>query len=264
MNIKPGIVVITGGSSGIGLATASCFLKAGHKVAFCGRNAERLAQAHADLIQNYPPENILSYKADVLDEAQMNAFASAVAANFGGSDWLINNAGQGRISTFMSTTDQDWHDELELKYFSQIRPIRAFLALLGNSKCASITAVNSLLSLQPEPHMVATSSARAGIQNLLHSLAIEFAPKNIRVNSILVGLVESGQWRRRHQEELDKTSEQTFEQWAHKLALEKNIPLARLGKPHEAAQALYFLATPLSSYTTGSYLDVSGGSARFV
>jgi NAD(P)-dependent dehydrogenase (short-subunit alcohol dehydrogenase family) len=122
--------------------------------------------------------------------------------------------------------------------------------------------VNSLLALQPEAHMVATSSARAGVLNLVKSLAVELAPRGVRVNSILIGIVESGQWRRRYQTQAE--AGQSWEDWTGELARQKKIPLGRFGRPEEAAQALFYLATPLSSYTTGSHIDVSGGVARHV
>jgi NAD(P)-dependent dehydrogenase (short-subunit alcohol dehydrogenase family) len=153
-------------------------------------------------------------------------------------------------------------EELELKYFSIIRPTRAFVPLLKDSPAPSITCVNSLLALQPEAHMVATSSARAGVLNLVKSLAKELAPHRIRVNSILLGIVESGQWRRRFEERADQS--QSWNVWITELARKKNIPLERLGRPEEAARALFYLATALSSYTTGSHIDVSGGIAHHV
>ncbi len=100
------------------------------------------------------------------------------------------------MSTFADTTDEAWREELELKFFSQIYPVRAFKPLLDKSDAAAIMAVNSLLAYQPEPYMVATSAARAGAQSLVKSLAREFAPR-IRVNSIMLGLIDSGQWQRR-------------------------------------------------------------------
>ncbi|AGZ30122.1 short chain dehydrogenase family protein [Burkholderia pseudomallei NCTC 13179] len=204
----------------------------------------------------------LPVRCDVLDEADVAAFAQAVAERFGGADMLVNNAGQGRVSTFADTTDDAWRDELELKYFSIIHPTRAFLPLLRASSAPSITCVNSLLALQPEPHMVATSSARAGALSLVKSLATELAPERVRVNSILIGIVESGQWRRRY--DAQAAPGESWEAWTAALAAKKNIPLARFGRPDEAAWALFYLATNLSSYTTGSHIDVSGGFARHV
>ncbi|MBR8410473.1 SDR family oxidoreductase [Burkholderia cenocepacia] len=256
------VAVVTGGSSGIGLAMAERFLQAGASVAICGRDDERLARAEATLRDKYAGAQLLAARCDVLDEADVTAFAQAVSDRFGRADMLVNNAGQGRVSTFADTTDDAWREELELKYFSIIRPTRAFLPLLRDAAAPTITCVNSLLALQPEPHMVATSSARAGVLSLVKSLATELAPQRIRVNSILIGIVESGQWRRRYDTQAQPG--ESWEDWTGALARKKHIPLNRFGKPDEAAWALFYLATHLSSYTTGSHIDVSGGFARHV
>jgi len=256
------VAVVTGGSSGIGLATAELFLRAGASVAICGRDTERLAQAEAALKGQFPHAQLLAHRCNVLEADDVKAFAEAVQTRFGRTDMLVNNAGQGRVSTFADTSDEAWREELDLKYFSVIRPTRAFLPMLRDAANPSVVCVNSLLALQPEPHMVATSSARAGVQNLLKSLAVELAPQRIRVNSILIGIVESGQWRRRYAKEAQPG--RSWEDWTAELARKKNIPLGRFGRPEEAAQALFYLATTLSSYTTGSHIDVSGGVARHV
>ena len=253
--------VITGGSSGIGLAAARLFLANGAFVSICGRDEERLQQAR-DSLSDVAGERLLLQRSDVLLADDMTEFARAVEQRFGGLDMLINNAGQGRVSTFSDTEDEAWVEEFTLKHFGVIYPTRAFLPLLERSNCPAIVCMNSLLAVQPEPHMVATSSARAGLLNLVHSMATEFAPKGIRVNSILLGLVESAQWKRRYNEA--NPPGQSFDDWTRALAKTKNIPLGRLGRAEEAARAILYLASPASSYTTGAALDISGGLARHV
>jgi len=260
INLEGKVAVVTGGTSGIGLATVKLLLEAGADVALCGRDRERLDEVEAQLVQAFPARRILARSCDVLQPGQVAHFAQTVQEELGSASMLINNAGQGRVSTFADTDDAGWENELRLKFFSVIHPTRSFLPQLEQNADAAIVCVNSLLAAQPEPHMVATSAARAGVMNLVRSLATEFAPKGIRVNGILLGLVDSGQWRRRYDEREDPS--QTWEAWAGELAKRKNIQLGRLGRPEEAARAIVFLATPLSSYTTGSHIDVSGGVSR--
>lgn len=258
--VKNKVVIITGGSSGIGLELVKLFLAEGANVAWCGRNREKLQSTFDALNKEYDANQMFIHQCDVLEQEQVKNYVALVLEKFGAIDMLVNNAGQGKVADFFSTKEQDWVDELKLKVFSVVNMINTALPHLKKSSIPSITNVNSLLGLKPETHMVATSVARAGLLNLSKNLANELVTENIRVNSILIGLVESGQWRRRFEERSDKAK--NWEEWTASVASKKGIPLGRLGKPEEAAYALMFLASPLSSYTTGSVIDVSGGLSK--
>ncbi len=261
LGLQDKVAVITGGTSGIGLATARLFLAEGAAVAICGRDEQRLAAARSALMGNASERKLLAVQCNVLDKEAVARFADAVGQWSGRCDILINNAGQARMSTFADTSDEAWREELELKFFSQIHPVRAFKPLLDKSDAAAILTVNSLLAYQPEPYMVATSAARAGAQSLVKSLAREFAPR-IRVNSVMLGLIDSGQWERRFAVRPDPA--QTREQWFAEIARSRHIPLERLGTSDEVARAIAFLCSPAAGFITGAQLEISGGTSRHI
>lgn len=264
LELQDKVAVVTGGTSGIGLATARTFLDEGAAVAICGRDEARLAAAEQSLrepLGNAAADRLLALPCNVLDKDAVGRLAAAVEQWIGRCDILVNNAGQARMSTFADTTDEAWREELELKFFSQIYPVRAFKPMLEKSRTAAILTVNSLLAYQPEPYMVATAAARAGAQSLVKSLAHEFAPR-IRVNSVILGLIDSGQWERRFVARENKA--QTREEWLADMARSRHIPLERLGRPDEVARAIAFLCSPVAGFITGAQLEISGGSSRYI
>lgn len=262
LQVTDRVAVITGGSSGIGFQAARLMLLSGARVAICGRNQERLDSARADLLADCPQGQVLAVPCDVLEADSCERLRQRVEAEYGGVDMVIANAGQGYVAHLDDTPDEAWLSEAHLKLFGVLNPLRAFRDALAASDIGSLTCVNSLLAKQPEPHMIATSSARAALLNMTHNLAHELVADGIRVNSILLGMVESGQWRRRFENRSDRS--QSWASWIGDVARKRGIPMGRLGYPEEPANALVFLASPLASYTTGAALDVSGGFSRQV
>lgn len=250
-------IVVTGGSSGVGLATVRALLDEGAKVAMCGRDADRLAKA-ADGLRD---DRLLTGVCDVRDATAVEEFVRRTAETFGGIDGLVNNAGQSRMKGLDASTADDWRDELELKFSGVLNPLHAARPHLAASQAASIVNINAVLAKQPETRLITTSAARAGILNLSKSLSVELAPQGIRVNSVCLGLVDTGQWTRRHAAADSGTS---YEDWQAELAADRGIALGRLGRAEEVAYAVVALLSPRASYITGTSIDVCGGVGRSI
>lgn len=249
-------VLVTGGSSGVGLATVRALLDEGARVATCGRDADRLAKAAAGLGGG---DRLLTGVCDVRDADAVREFTERAADTFGSLDGLVNNAGQSRMKGFAESTADDWRDELELKFAGVLNPLHAARPHLAASDAASVVNVNAVLAKQPEPRLITTSAARAGILNLSKSLATELAPEGIRVNSVCLGLIDTGQWTRRH---AAAESGLSYADWQAELAADRGIALGRLGRAEEVAYAIVALLSPRASYTTGTSIDVCGGVGR--
>ncbi|CAL9455156.1 SDR family oxidoreductase [Streptomyces sp. enrichment culture] len=251
-------VLVTGGSSGVGLATVRALLDEGARVATCGRDADRLAKAAAGL--GAGRDRLYTGVCDVRDADAVRDFTERAADRLGGRlDGLVNNAGQSRMKTLDETTGDDWRDELELKFAGVLHPLAAARGRLRASDAAAIVNVNAVLAKQPETRLITTSAARAGILNLSASLARELAPEGVRVNSVCLGLVDTGQWTRRH---AAAGSGLTYEEWQAEIAADRGIALGRLGRAEEVAYAIVSLLSPRASYITGTSIDVCGGVGR--
>ncbi len=189
------------------------------------------------------------------------ASSRRTAREFGVIDGLVNNAGQSRMKGLDDSTAEDWRDELELKFAGVLNPLHAARPYLAASDAASIVNINAVLAKQPETRLITTSAARAGILNLSKSLSAELAADGIRVNSVCLGLVDTGQWARRH---TAAESGMTYEDWQAELAADRGVALGRLGRADEVAYAVVALLSPRASYITGTSIDVCGGIGRSI
>ena len=258
LQLKDRTYLVTGGSSGVGLATVAMLLEEGANVVTCARDRDRLDSVIAPLPGS---ERVLTASCDVRDPAAVAALVDAGVARFGGLDGLVNNAGKSRMVPRGEATLDDWRDELDLKFSSVLNTVDAALPTLRKSDAAAIVNISAVLARQPEPRLVTTSAARAGLLNLSKSLSLELAADGIRVNSVSLGLVDTGQWRRRYEE---SGTAATFAEWEAEIAQDRGIGLGRFGRADEVAAMIVTLLSPRSSYVTGTSLDVCGGVARYV
>lgn len=258
LQLKDRRILITGASSGIGLATAKMLAGEGARLALCARDEGRLREATSELAAS---TDVFTFSCDVTDRQSVENFVSHAVDSLGGLDGLVCNAGRSLMSTIDQTTDDQIREEFDLKIFGALNVVRAAKKALASSDSGAIVVVNAILSRQPESRLAITAAARAGLLNLSRSLAQDLAADNIRVNSVLLGLVDTGQWQRRY---TDSDTALDFDEWSAEIAADRGIGLGRFGTADELAFPITTLLSPRSSYITGASLDVGGGVHRYV
>ncbi|WP_269432507.1 SDR family oxidoreductase [Gordoniibacillus kamchatkensis] len=198
-------------------------------------------------------------RATLRKKPDVNAFVEAAAGALGGIDILINAAGQSVMGYFFDITDEQWQEQIDLKYFSVIHAVRAAYPYLKQAGGGRIVNINATLAKEPERHMVATAATRAGLLNLSKTLAHELAPDNILVNSVSLGLIRTDQWERRRKK---NAPDMAPAEYYADLAQKRNIPLGRVGEAEEVASVILFLSSARASYVSGSTVEVAGGIGK--
>jgi len=253
--------IVTGGSKGLGKAIASELLAEGAAVTICSRNAAELEATAEELRkQTGNTAALVAMACDVTVPDQVTSFVESAVSAMGGLDILVNNAGGARPGQFGSLTDEDWHADIEVKLFSQIRCTRAALPHLRGSAAPRVININAVYARYPDPTFLASSVNRASCLSLSKALSMELGQEGILVNSVNIGLVETPQWQNIHQRRApDMPAEQFFGQLAA-----AEVPLGRFGQPDEVAGLVAFLASDRASYIAGASIDVAGGMGKFL
>jgi NAD(P)-dependent dehydrogenase (short-subunit alcohol dehydrogenase family) len=231
----PKVVLVTGGTRGLGQGIANAFRDAGAEVVVCGRNA---------------PENQhggpLFLEADVRDWDSIGELVDGVMARFGRLDVLINNAG-GSPPVDAATVSPRFSTGIIT--LNLIAPLlvgqRANEVMQAQDEGGTIINISSLCGLRPSPGTAAYGAAKAGLINLTTSLAVEFAPK-VRVNCVTAGALATEQLREQYGDDYVK-------------AVAATVPLGRMGEPDDVARACLFLASQSAAFITGTNLVVHGG-----
>jgi NAD(P)-dependent dehydrogenase (short-subunit alcohol dehydrogenase family) len=251
--------LITGGSKGLGLAMARAFAVAGGNVAIVARGAEALARGEAEIREAAPTAKVVAIACDIRTaEGCAQAYTGAVRA-LGQVDILVNNAGTSQRGPFLEVSDALWQDDLDLKLFAAVRLCRHVLPGMRDRKWGRIINVLNIGAKAPKATSTPTSVSRAAGMALTKALANEFAPHNVLVNAMLVGIIESDQWVRRHAQEKRNIS---WEEW--KAEQGRPVPLGRIGRAEEFAAMALLLASDAGGYVTGTAINVDGGASPVV
>lgn len=244
--------LITGGSSGLGLALAQRLLTEGALgVALMARDGERLADAAKGLRE--AGGEVCECQGDVRRVEDLERFVELALARWRRIDGLANNAGELSAGVFAEHDDEVWEQDLALKLMGAVRLTRLALPALRESRGAVLNTL-AISGKAPEALSTPTSVTRAAGLALTKALSRELAPQGVRVNAVLIGVIESGQLRR-YAAEAGITPEAYYE----RMVAGSGIPLGRVGRPEEFGALGAFLLSERASYVTGVAVNLDGG-----
>jgi 3-oxoacyl-[acyl-carrier protein] reductase len=250
LELQGKVAVVTGATEGIGRATALRLAQEGARVAICARGQEKLDKAAAELKK--AGAEVLAMSADMSKAADIERFMKAVVDHFGRIDILVNNAGTSARGKFLEIEDKTWNSDIELKVLGAIRCTRLAVPHMKKSGGGSIVNITISSAKQPGAESYPTSVSRAAGLALTKALSKEFAPDNIRVNTVCIGKIKSGQHERRFTKE-DPHGDGYYAK------LSKDIPLGRVGEAAEVANVITFLVSGAAGYVTGTSVNLDGG-----
>ena len=240
------VVLVTGGTRGIGRACAARFAGAGASVAICGRGEESTQEA-AEALSEETGGKVEGYKADIGDAAEVDAMFKAVSEGLGPISVLVNNAGITRDGLLMRMKDNAWNEVLETNLNGTFYCCRAACRGMIKARSGRIINISSIVGIRGQGGQTNYSAAKAGIIGFTKSLAQELASRNVTANVVAPGYIET-----------DMTA--GFSEAAREKLL-ATIPAGREGSPADIAAAVAFLAGDDASYITGHVLCVDGGLA---
>jgi 3-oxoacyl-[acyl-carrier protein] reductase len=250
--LKDKVALITGGTQGIGRATALRLAAEGCRVVIAARGKERLDAVAAEV--RAAGGQIAAVQADVSKPADCERLVAEALAAFGRIDILVNNAGTSATGEFESVTDALWQQDLDLKLFAAIRLCRLVLPHMKKQGGGRIVNITTIGAKQPRARSMPTTVSRAAGLAFTKALSKEYAKDNILVNTVSLGLVQAGQHERKA-EKAGKPVEALYTEMA------KDIPLGRVGRAEEAANVIAFLASGAASYVTGASINLDGGAS---
>ncbi len=244
MRLKDKVAIITGGSRGIGFATAQAFLREGATVIVAASSQASADKAVAKLKEEFPNSTVGGISPNLASlESVKTAFQEA-AEQYGCVDILVNNAGISASTPFTEYTEEDFNRVMDLNVKGVFNATRAASECMVKRGSGVILSTSSMVSIYGQPSGIAYPASKFAVNGLTISLARELGPKGIRVNAVAPGITETDMMRAVPKEVVEPLIQQ--------------IPLRRLGQPEDIANAFVFLASEEASYITGVVLSVDG------
>ena len=243
-SLKDRVALVTGAAGGIGSAIVKKFLAQGAKVVISGTNAEKLANFEQSL---NAPDRVISVVCNLSDAEATNALFTAAEEKFGPIDILVNNAGKTKDKLVIMMKDEDFEEVIDINLVSTFRLCKAAIKSMSKRQHGRIINITSVVGFTGNMGQANYTAAKAGIVGLSKTLAIEYASKNITVNCIAPGFIETPMTGGLK----DKIKE----------AILTKIPMKKMGTPDDIAAACVFLASEEANYMTGQTLHPNGGMA---
>lgn len=248
------VAIITGGSKGLGLASARALLAEGARVAICGRTAATLEQAATALAAMCGrPDDVLAVQADVSRAEDVERLVAQTVHRFGGVDVLVNNVGLGKGGGLLDTPDDTWQQAFDQTLFPAIRASRLVVPHMQQRGGGVILLIASIWGRESGGRMTYNAVKAAEI-SLGKALAQQLAPSGIRVNSIAPGsiLFDGGSWHQRQQADPEGIAR----------FVASELPFGRFGRADEVGDVVAFLASARSSWISGACVTVDGCQSR--
>ena len=244
MRLKDKVAVITGGSRGIGFATAEAFLREGATVILAASSKASADKAVAALREKYPDRTVAGISPDLSSLEDVRSIFKTVSATYGCIDILVNNAGVSERTPFVEYTEEAFDKVMDLNVKGVFNATRAAVECMVPRGKGVILSTSSMVSIYGQPAGIAYPASKFAVNGLTVSLARELGPKGIRVNAVAPGIIETDMMKAVPKSVIEPMVAQ--------------VPLRRLGQPEDIANAFVFLASEEASYITGVVLSVDG------
>jgi 3-oxoacyl-[acyl-carrier protein] reductase len=242
LNLKNKVVVITGGATGIGKATALEFLREGCRVAICGRRQEKLDEAKSFFREQ--GFNIISETCDATDYESLFSFAKTVYDTWGSIDIWVNNAGGNQIKSLTDYSTDEFRYIIDLNLTTVFNGCKTAWQFMKNRGGVILNAA-SFAAIAPSAGRAPYSAAKAGVVSLTRTFAAEFAKDQIRVLAYIPGMIKT---------DMSRASIERYPE-----LLIRDIPMKRFGEPEDLAKVLVFISSDAAGYMNGTAVEISGG-----